>query len=52
VFVILDEKGNVLHTQDSWYLEQDKAYSREKAEHLFLMWSAFTMKQAAEKYGK
>ncbi len=52
VFVILDEKGNVLHTQDSWYLEQDKAYSREKAEHLFLMWSALTMKQAAEKYGK
>jgi thioredoxin-related protein len=52
VFVILDEKANVLHIQDSWYLEQDKAYSREKVEHLFLMWSAYTMKEAATKYGK
>ncbi|MEI6061618.1 MAG: thioredoxin family protein [Bacteroidota bacterium] len=52
VFVILDENGKVIHTQDSWYLEQDKAYSREKVEHLFLMWSAYTMKEAAAKYGK
>ncbi len=52
VFVILDEKGNVIHTQDSWYLEQDKAYSREKVEHMFLMWSDYTMKEAAAKYGK
>ena len=52
VFVILDEKGKVLHTQDSWFLEQDKAYSREKTEHMFLMWSAFTMKEAAAKFGK
>lgn len=52
VFVILDEKGNVIHTEDSWYLEQDKGYSREKVERLFLMWSALTMKEAAAKYGK
>jgi thioredoxin-related protein len=52
VFVILDGKGNVLHTQDSWYLEQDKSYSREKVEHLFRMWSAFTLKEASEKYRK
>lgn len=52
VFVILDAKGNVLHTQDSWYLEQDKAYNREKVERLFLNWSAYTMKEAAEKYVK
>ena len=52
VFVILDGKGNVLHTQDSGYLEQDKGYSLEKVERLFLNWSAFTMKEAAAKYSK
>jgi len=52
VFVILDEKGNVIHTQDSGYLEQDKGYSSEKVERLFLNWSAYTMKEAASKYGK
>ena len=52
VFVILDGKGNVLHTQDSWYLEQEKNYSPEKVEHLSKMWSVFTMKEAKEKYKK
>ncbi len=52
VFVILNEKGTVLHTQDSWYLEQEKAYSREKVERLFKMWSAFTMNEAEIKYKK
>lgn len=52
VFVILDEKGNVLHTQDSGYLELEKGYNREKVERLFQMWSAYTMKEAAGKYGK
>jgi len=52
VFVILDEKGNVLHIQDSGYLEKDKGYDTEKVERLFLNWSAYTMKEAAEKYGK
>ena len=52
VFVILDEKGKVLHIQDSWYLEQDKAYNREKVEHMFLMWSAYTLEEAEKKYKK
>ena len=52
VFVILDEKGKVLHTQDSGYLELDKGYNREKVERMFQMWSAYTMKAAAAKYGK
>jgi thioredoxin-related protein len=52
VFVILDGTGKVLHTQDSGYLEQDKGYNPEKVERLFLNWSAFTMKEAADKYGK
>jgi len=52
VFVILDENGKVLHTQDSGYLEQDKGYNHEKVERMFLNWSAFTMNEAAKKYGK
>jgi len=52
VFVILDGKGKVIHIQDSGYLEQDKGYSPEKVERMFLNWSAFTMKEAAVKYGK
>lgn len=52
VFVILDDKGKVLNTQDSWYLEQDKGYNHEKVEHLFRMWSPLTLKEAAVKYGK
>jgi thioredoxin-related protein len=52
VFVILDGTGKVLHTQDSGYLEQDKGYNQEKVERLLLNWSAFTMKEAAAKYGK
>jgi thioredoxin-related protein len=52
VFVVLDEKGNVLHIQDSGYLEKDKGYDNEKVERFFLNWSAFTMKEAAKKYGK
>jgi len=52
VFVILDEKGKVLHTQDSGYLELGKAYDREKVERMFLLWSDLTIKQASEKYAK
>ncbi len=52
VFVILDGTGKVLHTQDSGYLELDKGYNHEKVERLFLNWSAYTMKEAAEKYSK
>ncbi|MDX9904985.1 MAG: thioredoxin family protein [Bacteroidales bacterium] len=39
VLVFLDQKGDRLHTQDSWYLEQDKSYDREKIVHLFKMWN-------------
>lgn len=30
VFLVLDEKGNLLHTQNSAYLEEGKGYSEEK----------------------
>ncbi len=39
VLVFLNRKGERIHTQDSWYLEQDKAYDREKVIHLFKMWN-------------
>lgn len=30
VLVVLDQNGNRLHTQNSWYLEEDKSYDRKK----------------------
>ncbi len=39
VFVILDAKGNRIHTQNSAYLEEDKGYSRGKVETFFRQWS-------------
>jgi thioredoxin-related protein len=39
VLVVLNQEGQRLHTQDSWYLEQDKTYDREKLVHFFRMWS-------------
>jgi len=39
VLVVLDENGRRLHTQDSWFLELDKSYDREKLMHFLKMWS-------------
>ena len=40
VFLILDEEGNLLHTQNSWYLEDGKtSYEREKVKTFFTEWS-------------
>jgi len=40
VFLILDEKGNLLHTQTSWYLEDGKkSYDKEKVAAFFTDWS-------------
>lgn len=39
VFIILDEKGNRLHTQNSGYLEAGKSYSREKVLDFLLSWN-------------
>jgi thioredoxin-related protein len=30
VMVILDREGNRLHTQNTWYLEKEKSYDRDK----------------------
>lgn len=40
VFLILDGEGNLLHTQNSWYLEDGKtSYERDKVKSFFNEWS-------------
>jgi thioredoxin-related protein len=39
VFVILNEKGDLIHTQSSWYLEAGKSYDKEKVTAFFNDWS-------------
>jgi thioredoxin-related protein len=45
VLVVLNQEGERIHTQDSWYLEQDKSYDREKLVHFFRMWNVAAVKQ-------
>ena len=44
VFVVLDEKGNVLHIQDSSFLEEGKGYSEEKTLRFFKNWTPKAVK--------
>ncbi len=39
VFLVLDGKGDLIHTQSSWFLESGKSYDREKVVALFNDWS-------------
>lgn len=39
VFLILNEKGDLIHTQSSWYLESGKSYDKEKVTAFFNDWS-------------
>jgi thioredoxin-related protein len=39
VFLVLNEKGDLLHTQTSWYLEAGKGYDKEKVTAFFTDWS-------------
>ncbi len=39
VFLILNENGDLLHTQTSWYLESGKSYDKEKVTAFFTDWS-------------
>ncbi len=39
VFVILDEKGNPIHIQNSAYLEEGKGYCREKVADFLKNWT-------------
>lgn len=38
VFLVLNENGDLLHTQTSWYLEAGKGYDKEKAAAFFNDW--------------
>ena len=39
VFVVLDANGNVIHIQDSSYLEEGKGYHRDKVLQFFMHWT-------------
>ncbi len=39
VFVVLDQTGNVLHIQDSSFLEEGQGYDREKVLRFFKNWT-------------
>ena len=39
VFVVLDAKGKVLHTQDSSFLEEGKGYNKDKVVRFFKNWT-------------
>lgn len=39
VFLVLNEKGDLIHTQSSWYLEAGKSYDKEKVAAFFTDWS-------------
>lgn len=40
VFVVVDQNGKMIHTQDSAVLEEGKGYSIEKVKEFFLKWTA------------
>ena len=44
VFVVLDEAGNVIHTQDSSFLEEGQGYSHEKVVRFFKNWTPKAVK--------
>ena len=39
VLVVLDEQGNIIHIQDSGYLEADKSYNAKKVLTFFQQWT-------------
>ena len=39
VLVVLDEQGNIIHIQDSGYLEEDKSYNAKKVLSFFQQWT-------------
>lgn len=51
VFLILNEEGDLIHTQTSWYLESGKGYDKEKVTAFLNDWSprAFDPSQYKEK---
>ena len=39
VFVVLDDQGNIIHIQDSSFLEEGKGYNKEKVLRFFQNWT-------------
>ena len=39
VLVVLDEQGNIIHIQDSGYLEEDQSYNAKKVLTFFQQWT-------------
>lgn len=39
VFVVLNQDGNVIHIQDSSYLEEGKSYHKDKVLQFFMQWT-------------
>lgn len=48
VFVVLDQQGNVLHIQDSSFLEEGKGYDKEKVMRFLNAWTPAAVKAAKE----
>ena len=44
VFVVLDEEGNVVHIQDSSFLEEGQGYNKEKVVRFFKNWMPTAVK--------
>ena len=44
VFVVLDEKGRVIHIQDSSFLEEGQSYNQEKVLRFFKNWTPKALK--------
>ena len=45
VLVVLDEQGQILHIQDSGYLEEGKGYNKEKVLRFFQNWTPAAVRQ-------
>ena len=45
VFVVLDENGKVIHTQDSSFLEEGQSYNQEKVLRFFKNWTPKAVRQ-------
>ncbi len=52
VIIILDDKGNRIHTQNSEYLEEGKGYNKEKILEFLQNWSPHALDPATYKFVK
>ena len=49
VLVVLDEDGNVLHIQDTSFLEEDKGYNKKKVLRFFMNWTPRAVRVAIKR---